>query len=223
MDMKMLEKNVIECLISIEELDSRWNVTIEDIIRNNEKGRNVIEFLVAQSQREFKLDGKGPYEIQLQKKRRTVRFVIKTIENGKSDYADMELPYSDADIETDREGQEIENSGADLEINLPEDGDFPIACYGYKFQMMHEVIRACSLMPSLECSSSLCKERGKYILIFSAKKNIGDAARILFSEFTEDYFYFSENSMITHEDVLHRYSENSIIIRENALEMLSGI
>lgn len=68
MDMKMLEKNVIECLISIEELDSRWNVTIEDIIRNNEKGRNVIEFLVAQSQRKFKLDGKGPYEIQLQKK-----------------------------------------------------------------------------------------------------------------------------------------------------------
>lgn len=230
MDMKLIEKNVIECLISLEELDSRWNVTIEDIIGNSEKGRSVTDYIVSQSQRKYNLKASCLYEIQVQMRKKSVCFIIKSLEdkefksleNGESNYE--ELPYGYEDEETAENGMEKENADNLIAIDSSQDGVYPLSCYGYRFRTMQEVIHACSVLTPVECSSSLCKEKGKYILILSLNKNVGDAVQTILSEFTEDYFYYSKNCVPGwHEEVLQRYAEGGIIIPADAIGKLSNI
>lgn len=224
MDMNKIKDNVIECLISLEELDSRWNVTMEDIIGNNEKGRSVTDYIVTQSQRKYNLRSNCQYEIQVQMKSKgIVCFIIKSMESEESDYGNMELPYGyeDEELVERKEKMEFPNNVIDMETQT---GNYPLACYDYKFRTMQEVIHACSVLAPVKCSSSLCKERGKYVLILSLNKNVGDAVQTILSEFTEDYSYLSKDCTPGwHEEVLQRYAGGGIIIISDAIDRLSNI
>lgn len=223
MDMKMLGENLIECCISVEELDSRWNVTVEDIVGGNEKGKNVIEFILSQSRRKFNINASGQYEISLhvESMGKRLRFVIKSL-SEKPKYEDLELPYSAPDPEPgDIEG-DTESKEGPRKINLAGIGEFPVVCYGYRFESLNKVIRACGSLPVFDCDSSLCKKEETYILIISAKQNVGDAVQVLLSEFTDDHFYLRKNCIKgDHEDILQGYSD--IIISADALIKLASL
>lgn len=226
MDMKLLDKNVIECIIPMDELDSRWNATVQDIISRNEKGKSVIDFLVTQSKKKFNINTSTLCQIDIMAPSNGLaKFIIKWREQ----------------VFVDPEGEGMENTSV-TEGKMVEDfaetgtpvitNVFPIVCYGYKFNSMYEVISACSVIPFPKCvrQSSLCKEKEKYILIITTRQDFGDAIRILMSEFSEEdtmlysIYKDTENQhKLVHGIVLDRYSPESIIIDSDAIEKLSDI
>lgn len=226
MDMKLLDKNIIECVIPIDELESRWNATVQDIIFRNEKGKSVIDFLVTQSRRKFNINTSKLCKIDIMAPSNGLaKFIIKWKEQvfGNSEDEGME----DTSVTEGKMGEDSVETGTPTNTNV-----FPTVCYGYTFNSMYEVISVCNVIPIPKCvrQSSLCKEKEKYILIITTRQDFGDAIHILMSEFSEEYtmLYSSHKDTenqhkLVHGIVLDRYSPESIIIDSDAIEKLSDI